>query len=336
MKVDREQLITQLESVEPGLSTRDIIEQSGCFVFKDGYVMTYNDEIFCRQGTELEIEGAVQSTSVLNLLRKMTEPEVDITVKDDEFFVKGKNKEAGITMQSEIMLPVDDVDVPKKWKDLPPEFGDAIERVKELTAKDASQFVANCVHITKDHIESAEEIKFTRYLINTPIKENTLVKRECIKHIPPLGVSKIAETKSWLHFQNANGLVVSCRKYEDEFFDLEAVLKKKGTSTTLPKALIQACEKAEVFSAEDGSANEVTVELRTGKLQITGRGATGWFKQRAKCEYSGPDITFNISPKLLTEIVDQYNECQVCEGLLRIESGNYLFFTVLQDANSDA
>ena len=78
MKINREELLNQLESVQPGLSIREIIEQSSCFVFQDGKVITYNDEIFCSQKTPLKIKGAVLAAPLIALLRKMVETEVDI------------------------------------------------------------------------------------------------------------------------------------------------------------------------------------------------------------------------------------------------------------------
>ena len=45
MRVSREKLMQALEAVSPGLANRELIEQSSCFVFKSGMVMTFNDEV---------------------------------------------------------------------------------------------------------------------------------------------------------------------------------------------------------------------------------------------------------------------------------------------------
>jgi hypothetical protein len=52
-------LFVVLKAVEPGLSQRDVVEQSSCFVFKNGYVYTYNTEVFCRHPYRVNFEGAV-------------------------------------------------------------------------------------------------------------------------------------------------------------------------------------------------------------------------------------------------------------------------------------
>ena len=55
MKINRMNLLNVLESVHPGLSKRDMVEQSACFVFQGGRVITFNDEIACSLETELSI-----------------------------------------------------------------------------------------------------------------------------------------------------------------------------------------------------------------------------------------------------------------------------------------
>jgi hypothetical protein len=67
-QVNREVLLQQLESVQAGLSSREIIEQSSCFVFKDGNVVTFNDEVSCSRPCELgSFTGAVQAAPLLSI-----------------------------------------------------------------------------------------------------------------------------------------------------------------------------------------------------------------------------------------------------------------------------
>ena len=128
MKVNREELLKQLESVLPGLSTREIIEQSSCFIFKNKTVSTFNDEIACLQKSLLKIEGAVQAMPLISILRKLQEEELEIDTNDKntQLLIKGKRRRVGVRMEQDIVLPVEAVDKPKKWKELPANFADAI------------------------------------------------------------------------------------------------------------------------------------------------------------------------------------------------------------------
>jgi len=44
MKINRQEFLDSLEMVKAGLSPREFIEQSSCFAFKEGEVLTFNDE----------------------------------------------------------------------------------------------------------------------------------------------------------------------------------------------------------------------------------------------------------------------------------------------------
>lgn len=100
-KIGRENLLRTLEYVSPGLSTRDIIEQSTSFVFKGGQVITYNDEVSCRgpSGLDEGLTGAVRADKLLDLLRKLPDDELDIGLVDSEFNVMGSRKESGIPLE---------------------------------------------------------------------------------------------------------------------------------------------------------------------------------------------------------------------------------------------
>ncbi len=87
MRVDRKLFLMQLESVMPGLSTREIIEQSSCFIFKDGKVQTYNDEIGCTQNSCLSIRGAVQALPLISILRKLKEKYLEVIPESEELLI---------------------------------------------------------------------------------------------------------------------------------------------------------------------------------------------------------------------------------------------------------
>jgi hypothetical protein len=67
-RINREEFLRNLESVEPGLSPREILEQSSCFIFQKGWIKTFNDEVACKIKSPLKLEGAVQAAPLLAIL----------------------------------------------------------------------------------------------------------------------------------------------------------------------------------------------------------------------------------------------------------------------------
>lgn len=339
VRVTREELLQQLEVVQPGLSPREIVEQSSCFVFKGGTVTTFNDEIACINKCCLPFTGAVQAGPLLAVLRKLAEKELTVFTRKGELRIEGKRRKIGINMEQEITLPIDKIILPKKWKPVHEDFSDAVYIVHQCTSTDASIFALTCVHIVPKWVEACDNSQLIRYKVKMPVEEPVLVRGSSIQHIVSLGMSEFGETPSWLHFRNKDGLILSCRRYveeEKDFQDIGKLLEVEGFHTTIPKGLGEAAEKAEIFSSEDADHNEVLVELRKeGWMRLKGKGQTGWYSEVKKINYSGENMDFYISPKLLIELTKKYNECIVSENCLRVDGGRFTYVTALGRSDDD-
>ena len=89
MKVKKENLRNALEIVKPGLSNKELIEQSTSFAFIKGRVVTYNDEISISHPVEdLKNSGAIKAEELYALLSKIKEEEIDIVPQEAEILIK--------------------------------------------------------------------------------------------------------------------------------------------------------------------------------------------------------------------------------------------------------
>lgn len=334
MLVSREEMLQSLESVSPGLSPKEIVEQTSCFVFRDGLVHTYNEEVACRLPVNLKITAAVKAEPLLAVLSKMTEEEIDISVKESELIIKGKKRLAAISLDAEIRLPIDSIDRPKKWADLPDDFVEAVAAVHECagTKKDVG-FATLCIHVHPKFMEACDNFQAIRYKLKTTITEETIVKASTLRQIIPLGVTEMSESGAWLHFRNPNGLIISCRRHTEdlnEFSSLDTVYEMKNAEgVTLPQGLSEAAEKAQIFSAENTEKDLITVSLEEDRLILKGQSISGWYKEEKKLRYEGRPIKFTIRPNLLIEVLKRHNECEINETKLRVNTAKFVYMTVL-------
>lgn len=326
--INREKLIQQLESVQPGLAEREVLEQSSCFVFESGRVITFNDEIACSNKCDLGFSGAVRAKPLLSILHKLTEEDLEIDWAEGECRIQGNRKEMGILGEKEIVLPVDKLERPTKWHELPEAFIEAIGLVQHCTSTDEAQFVLTCVHLTPTYLEACDNTQLTRVKVATPVKQNILVRRDSVKHVVTLGMTEMAETESWVHFRNPVGLTLSCRRFVDEYYDISGLMKFTGEKIVLPKGLTNAADKAAVFAESIEGAN-VQVELRPGKLRLTGQGVAGWYRETRKVAYEGQALSFLVSPTLLMEITKKYTDAEISPTRLRVRGPNWQYVACL-------
>ena len=162
MRIKREELLKKLEQVKPGLATREIVEQSASFVFANGQVATFNDEVAVRVPLESDIYGAVRAEPILSLLSKLGEDEVELFVEDGVLSVNGKRGRAGIKMESEVLLPIESVEVPQEWKQLDAEFVDAVDIVGSCASSNDVNFNLTCIHIHPEWLEACDNYQIGR------------------------------------------------------------------------------------------------------------------------------------------------------------------------------
>lgn len=337
MRVKREDLLGQLESVKPGLSPKEIIEQSSCFVFSDGNVCTYNGEIACRHETDLKITGAVQAGPLLQLLHRLDVDTLDLNVDGGELLITKGSHSSGIRMEENILLPFDKVETPKKWNKLPDDFSDAVETVAYCAGKDESKYTTTCIHVHPEYIEAFDNYQLAKYRLDTGVTEECLVRAEAMNHILNLSVTQVAETRNWIHFKNGNGLVLSSLRSFEDYFDLSKMFKvKEGTAMNLPKGIGEAADKAQIFSQEDKDNNQVKVTITPkngGKMWIKGMGASGWYKKVLRVSYSGEPVKFLIAPHLLIKLIERYNDCHITSNRLMVKGGKFKYVACLGAAD---
>ena len=338
-RVNRADFSAILESMAPGLSNRELIQQSTCFVFQDGKVYTFNDEVACSRKVPLKINGAVAAKPLLDLLSKMKEDEIEIdSLEGKELLIRGKGKKAGIRMEADINSDiVESVEEPGEWIDIPSDFGEAVNITSACASSEESTFVLTCVNITPVFLEASDRFQISRYPIKTGLKENTLVRAASLKKISNLDMIQMSETPSWLHFRNAAGLTLSCRRYVDSYPELDKFLEFEGLSkVTLPGGLEEVIAAAEIFSSDNSTGNLITVDLRPDRIIFEGTGAKGWYKEMKKVVWAGDPIIFMIAPKLLLEITKKSNECSLAPGRLAISSGKFMYLTCTEVSTKDA
>jgi len=335
-QVNRAEFLGALEPMEAGLARKVIIEQSGCYVFKEDLVVTYNDEIACRAKNPLPgFEGAVQGRMLLTVLRRYMEETIGLRVENGHLVVSGKNKETGVRMQNKISLPVDKLEKPKEWVKLDPKFCDGVSLVQECAGTVAGTWVVY-VHITPNWVEACDNRQMSRFRVETGVTEPVCVKRDSLKAVPNLGMTKIYVGEKWVHFKNPAGLVYSCRRWIVEYKDLGPMLGVKGEPAEFPKQLIDAAKKASDFSGEDKDNDKVTVSMFSSPqphLKIKGEGQSGYHKEVKRLSYSGPPVKFRISPNLLIEFVKKHTACEVNPKKLRVKSGRFVYVACLAPAD---
>lgn len=342
-RIGREALLEVLARVEPGRSAKNHLEQSACFCFRDGWVMTFNDEICCRTRSELpaEFTGAVSGRHLKEYLENVSDDEVGVEFTETELKIAARRKRAGLRLEADIQLPVDLVEVPDRWTpiDNPEALGRAVKQVCRSAGTKEDEFVTLCVHLTPGYLESTDRFEAVRYEIATGFDEPVMVRAKSLAHIAQLGVTKAGLTPGWAHFRN-KALVISMRRQLEKFYDLAPFLEFSGVAVDLPRGADEAARLGKVLTQDDKDSNKVTVILTNGRMTVRGQGAHGWSEVDPECNYRGPEVAFRISPDTLETLVTDHHRCEIDvtgdKKKLKVDGDRWTYVTVLGSADDVA
>ncbi len=316
MKINRTEFQAKLNLLRPGLADKEIISQSTSFVFHDSRIYTYNDMVAVSVPFESDLEGAVPGEALIQLLDKMTQETITVNMTDDQFTVQAKNVAAGLRIEKEISLPVDELEIPAEWKKLPADFPTALRFCMFSTSSDTSKPVLTCVHINDNFIESCDNYRATRYFVPEKGMENLLIPQSSANALLKYKAGKYGITEGWVHF-DAEGVVFSCRTYAEEYPNVGPLFKVVGKKLSLPEGIDTALDRAAIFTSMRKAVDEIaTLALGDGVLTITGMGDSGWYKEKLKVDYHEEPIKFCVNPHFLKEAIPLTREITLGTGAL--------------------
>jgi len=323
--MQKQELITALEKVKPGLANKDFIEQSTSFAFMDGKVITYNDEISISHPVkDLKIEGAVQAEELYQFLSKTKTKEIKITTTDNEVQIKSGKSKAGLTLHNEIKLPLKEMKSQGKWKSLPDGIIEAMKFTMFSCSRDMSKPVLTCVNVTDKYVEASDNFRITRYKIPSIPVKSFLIPVTSVRELIKYEVKKIAEGEGWIHFKTEDGTVFSCRIFEDTFPDVSRYMKVKGETVLFPRSIKSLLDQASVFVKEDNKLDEaVAIFISDRNIRVKGKGDAGWFEGEAKIQYKGSPISFSVNPTFLQDILDKLTSCIIGENVMKFSGNNW-------------
>lgn len=337
MIINKQKLQEALEIVKPGLSNKDSIEQATSFAFTKGNVVTYNDEISISHPVEgVEFEGAVVADKLYALINKIKKDEIDIELKDNEIIITSGRSKAGLTIASEIKLPLSEVETKGKWKPLPKNFNKFLKLAMASCGKDLSRPILSCVHITKEGIvEASDGYRVTQCTLEEqmPIKD-FLLPATSANNVSKLNPTKVSEGKGWIHFQTEGGTVISCRVFEAKYPNINSILTMDETTRLiLPKTIQEVLDRANVFARRDTVLEEVVnvvIDNNRFKISAEADGGEGWFEEEVNLKYGGEKISFYITPYLLKGILNETQECNLGTKKLKFHGEGWIYLTMLR------
>lgn len=346
MQIEREKFLQDLNLLVPGLSSKGNIPQSDKIIFSDGKMFTFNLDIMSMLPTDLEITGAVFANELLGVLGKMKASTLDIEKEDGQLLIKAGRAKAGITVENDIFLFVDDVlqDCEKtEFIKIPDDFITALNRASFCAGgPNSGREILNYIQFKDGKISATNNYRAIQIDMDADLPE-FLIPADSVSCLRQYNFSKVGIGKSFIFFKNKNGLVVAVRLFAnsgDEYPDVAHLMKKpeNGKEIILPAGLTEVIDKAVVFmkSLPKGQEYYVKVSLKPGRIVVKGKGPYGWYEESVPVkEYQGDDLVFYVNPDFLKEIVPLVQEAVATDAFLQFRGEDFVHVFALVHVNEN-
>lgn len=321
MKVNRKKFQESLNGVRAGLTQFEMLEQSNSYIFQGDKIKTFNEEIFAEARNPLDFDAIVVAEDFNKVLAKFPDDELDISRRGADLRIKGKRREAGITCQEEVRLPIDEVPKPKKWTNLEDGVFKIIAQAAKACGKDHTQFLTTCVHITPNLIQASDNLRLFRATCKTGFPSEILLPASAIDSIAKLNPFKISMDAGWTHFRTKAKTRLSVRCYHEKYHKgVDTILKlKNARKITLPSNLREMLARADIMQDSKYDAR-VNIQLEDGWLTLTSRKDSGWYKEKKRIKYNDTPIIFMCHPSLLEDVLDRARKVLLDRNKIKIET----------------
>lgn len=337
MQANRTALIDTLKRIQPALSTKGIVEEMNCFMFKDGMVYGYNDKLCIGHQSPVPLTGcSVPAAELVKIVQGMTDESIDLEHNDEKQLlnISGKAVQAKLkTIRSALIESIPDT-TKNEWAALPAGFMEGVDLCLFSASKDMSVPFLNCLNISGNTVVSSDNFRISRYEMGGEIVDAFLLPLSAAVELSAIGgFDQYALNEGWVFFRTpAEDIIFCARLVEASYPDVASLFDIAEEETfELPAAIKDGITICDVLSDMDALDKRIQLTLSGDTVICKGEGSKGWVEHRVE-GVSVPDgLTFDVNPVFLTSVLGHSTSAQVADGKLIFRSGNFTHIMALPE-----
>lgn len=335
VNLTKQNLYYALDVVTPGLDKEEFIDQATSFVFKNGRVITFNNEISVSHPIiGLKVEGAVKADELYKLLAKIKSDDLNVSESDSELLIKSGRTTAGVRKENEITMPLDVIEEKEDWHSLPEDFAFYLNLAMGSCGNDhRTEPILTNVNVTSSGtITGSDGLRLMSCDIGTELPvDDFLISSKAAQNVSQMQPTEISRSENWVHFKNDVGTELSCRILQAKYPKIGKHIKVEGIEVELPENMNEILQRTAVFSKRSSIHEErIEVTLKKNELVVYADNEYGWIQESADIEYNDSELTFSIAPYLFKDILKETSVFTLGENALKFEGAGWEYITALK------
>lgn len=290
MTIIRNELLSAMKQALPGVETgSSILEGADTFIFKEGYIHSYNDTISVSTPFGSELEGAIKAKEFFDLISRFKSDELKIINREGKWIIKdGEARAELILLESSLYEHITNIK-PKEptWTVLPSNFMDGLA----VCLFNANHSRLAGIYVNEAIMTSTDEIRINWFHLDSAVKEPFWLNDKSVKELLKLNnIEKYYVDRAWIHFLSKDNAMFSCKRLADEsypFQKIEIVIdgNKKNDDDIcgeLPKELNGAIDRASSLSISIENYNSIKLTLKEDGIEVYSERKSGNYTEKVK------------------------------------------------------
>ncbi len=307
MTIQKTVLLDALKAAASGVGNTPLLQGGDTFVFKDGFIHTYNDAMSVSVPFKAPepLEGAVKAKEFLAIVGKLPAEEIKLVVVPTHWILKSGNATLELTLlEAAVMDKVKGIAPAGDWLPLP----DGLVEGISLCGFTRNTSPLSGVVVSDGAIVSTDEFRINRYLMTqeaiTPFWISDPAAQELIK-VPSLTDYQVSG--AWVNFLSKGGIIFSAKLLNFEKFPFAKLLSvvdrtaqtDEDFSHSLPSGLPVVLDRAATLAMDMEKMTALRLTFEKKGVTVSTERSIGKYK-----ETIGWDEPLSGDPGKLDVILD--------------------------------
>lgn len=312
--------------------------------------ITYNDEVSVYLPYDFGFTAFIHFPSFYSALKKIKDTEYTLIQENDTILLSTAKARIAFQNQmqnnlhSRFFVPYQQAQE-GTFLPLPEDFSDILKVAGMSVSKDKINYMLTCVFIEGEDIFGADYSSAFWGKSSIPLEKMAILERH-VKVICNMNPVEYMVTKSFYHFRNKDGVIVSVRKIQGDYMDYRPFFDREGDELSFDQEEMLSAIDLGALMIDDPAktagvqAPRVKVLVTKGNFFFSGISAKG--KSKAKCpvfvnengkqKKIQEEFSFSIQPSILKECVKKSDTLTLSKDKkilqARMPEGNFIISLV--------
>lgn len=335
MKINREELLQTLSLIKDQMGGKNILEYNSTFIFNGKFLIVFNDRIFAAIKYPTEFIANVPGKEFYKIINSIKAKNISIQKEENDLSIKAKNVNIVIKCLFIDLSTIDNLFFSlqkNNWSSLPVDFVQGLLLNVFCTAKDLTKPIFTCVHVKGNVVESTDNYRISRFVMNTPVKEEFFLPNDNVLSFLQLktSFSYYQKINNWIFFSDEQKKIYfGMRDMVGEFPDTSSFFDMKGKKVTLPANIESNIDLVSVLAEGDYDFDKrITFEIKEGILKCRTSHEKGKIETKINID-TKQKILFEINPIFLKEIIKKTKTFVYNDSFLKFIDSNYEYIISL-------